>query len=319
MTHTFKLSRRAARFRAPMLATLLAFALGACDADELTNTASADPSNPVGLADAAEPVAAVDAPSLAATFAGGIPFGNFAQPLTAFGDHFNGAMLNISSGLLMAELAVVKARGGRVVLMFAGNERHYKTNGYFDLGKWKARVNRYRGVNFSSYINDGTIVGHYMIDEPNDPANWRQRPVPPSVLEEMARYSKGLWPTMATIVRVEPNYLSNNHRYLDAAWAQYLLRKGPAADYIRRNAADAQARGLELVVGMNLLKGGPNKRPMTATQVREWGSALLSSTYPCAFISWTYNSNFLSPSSMRDAMRTLRGRAQNRSAKSCRS
>jgi hypothetical protein len=60
--------------------------------------------------------------------------------------------------------------------MLAGHERHYKSRGYFDLGKWKARVNRFRGVDFYSYVRDGTIIGHYLIDEPYDAHNWR-RPI----------------------------------------------------------------------------------------------------------------------------------------------
>jgi hypothetical protein len=47
--------------------------------------------------------------------------------------------------------------------------------------------------------------------------------------------------------------------------------------------ADAQARGLGLVVGLNVLHGGtPTGTKMTPSQVVAWGSALLSSTYPCA-------------------------------------
>lgn len=300
-----------------MLATLLALALGGCDADELTNATSGDLSNPVELADPADPVVAVEAPSLAASFRGGIPFGHFAQPTSTFGDVYNGAMQNNSPSNLLKDLAGIKARGGKVILTFSGYEGYYKTNGHFDLTKWKARVKRFKSVNFSSYLKDGTIVGHYMIDEPNDPNNWNGRPVSPSVLEEMARYSKQLWPNLRTIVRVDPSYLNRTHRHLDAAWAQYLHRRGSVSDYIRRVVSDAQKRDLGLVVGMNVLKGGPNKRPMTAGEVKSWGSTLLSSSYPCAFISWTYKSSYVSTSSMKDAMRTLRGKAQSRGSKSC--
>ena len=318
MTQIFNLARRAARFRAPLLASMLALALGACDADELTNSTSEVVPTSVDLADPAAPVAVDVEPSLATGFRGGIPFGHFAQPVSAFGADFNGSMSNIAPGLVRGELAAIKSRGGRVVVMFAGYEGYYKTNGYFDLKKWKARIDRYNGVNFDSYIKDGTVIGHYLIDEPNDPNNWRGKPVPPSVLEEMARYSKAKWPNLPTIVRVDPSYLSGNHKALDAAWAQYLHRRGPAGSYIRRVVSDAQKRGLGLVVGMNLLKGGPNQRPMTASQVKEWGSELLSSSYSCAFLSWTYSSKFLGSSSMKDAMRTLRAKAQSRSSRACR-
>jgi hypothetical protein len=228
-------------------------------------------------------------------------------------------MQNNSPGLLLEELTTIRSRGGKTALMFAGNERHYKDGGRFSLAKWKARIDRFKGVNFTAFIEDGTVIGHYMIDEPNDPANWDGQPVPPSVLEEMARYSKQIWPNLPTIVRVEPDYLADNHQYLDAAWAQYLSRKGAADDFIRSNVAAAQKRGLGLIVGLNVLKGGtPNGTRMTASQLESWGSALLSSTYPCAFISWTYDAGYLSTGGVSGAMDALRRQAQSRSVRTCR-
>ncbi len=159
-----------------------------------------------------------------------------------------------------------------------------------------------------------------MIDEPNDKANWNGSTVSQSTLDEMARYSKQLWPKMATIVRVHPSYFKSSPRHVDAAWAQYLSRRGSVQDYIRQSVADAQRRGLALIVGLNVMHGGtPNRTKMTPSQVASYGSALLSSSYPCAFVSWKYNDSYLSGSSIRGAMKTLRQKAEGRSRKSCRS
>jgi hypothetical protein len=134
----------------------------------------------------------------------------------------------------------------------------------------------------------------------------------------MAKYSKSLWPTMATIVRAEPKHMGDNHRYLDAAWAQYLSRRGNVNEYIKDVVGDAQRKGLALVVGMNVLKGGsPNGTKMTASEVENWGSALLSSSYPCAFINWEYQGDYFSSSGIRSAMSALRRKAESRSTKSC--
>jgi len=305
MTYTFKLARRIARLRAPFFAALV-LALGGCgDANSPTSDTSEG--------------GAIDGPVGAVSFAGGIPIGTFAQPTIEFGSRYNGALRTISPHLLVQELAAIRSRGGKVVVMMAGNQTNYRTNGYFDFGKWKARIDRFKDVNFDSYINDGTIIGHYLIDEPDDPANWNGRLVPPSMVEEMAKYSKQRWPGMPTIVRAEPSYMDKNHRYLDAAWAQYLSRRGSADDYIRRNVAQAQERGLGLVVGLNIIGGGtPNLTKMSASQIESWGRALLSSTYPCAFISWQYNESFLSSSRVKSAMDALRRVAENRSTRTCR-
>jgi hypothetical protein len=315
MSYSLNLARRADRFRA--IATV-SFLLGAsaCDGDRL------GPVNTDGL-----PTAPVDEQTDAAMnanvgFAGGIPIGTFGQPNHVFGPVYNGAKLTLETWELLDRLRAIKARGGRVVLGLAGNSRHYlDRDGHFAFSKWKARVDLYRKINFSSYINDGTIIGHYVLDEPNDPANWGGRPVPPSMVEEMAKYSKQIWPNLSTIVRTESSYMaqwSGNYRYLDAAWAQYVHRKGDVDAFLSRNIADAKRKGLALVVGLNILGGGPNRTAMTASQVKSWGSRLLSSSYPCAFLSWQYDATYLSSGSMKEAMSLLRSKAQNRSSKSCR-
>jgi hypothetical protein len=312
MAINFRFAARLARLRAPLFGGLLV-AFAGCDTNEPLSPDASVPAEP-GVE-----TALVTEPSFAASrFAGGIPIGHSAQPISAFGSYYNGAKLNVAPGYLMAYLAAIKARGGKVVLILAGNPRHYKDRGGFNLSKWKARIDRFKSVKWSSYISDGTVIGHFLVDEPNDRANWSGHTISPSTVDEMARYSKQLWPNLATIVRVEPSYFSRYRaRHLDAAWAQYVTRKGTAPDFIRRNVADAQRAGLGLVVGLNISKGGPNRRRLTASEVKTFGAALLTSTYPCAFLSWEYGS-YLSTASMKDAMRYLRSKAQNRGSRSCR-
>ena len=260
-------------------------------------------------------------PSLSAAFAGGIPIGTSAQPNTMFGSVYNGALRNIHPQYLARDLSAIKSRGGKIALMMAGPDWLYKdAAGHFSLTKWKARIDRYRNTNFNAYISDGTLIGHYLVDEPNDPANWNGRPISGDVVDEMARYSKSKWPNLPTIVRTYPVYLERwgPYRYLDAAWAQYVYRKGEVNSFITSNVASAKRQGLGLVVGLNLLKGGPNRAKMTATQVKSWGAVLLNNSYPCAFISWQYNDNYLSTSSIRDAMNYLRNRAEDHATRSCR-
>jgi hypothetical protein len=55
---------------------------------------------------------------------------------------------------------------------------------------------------------------------------------------------------------------------------------------------------------------------MTPTQVRTYGSALLTNTYPCAFISWQYRTSNQT-SAMKDAMSVLRKAAQSRTYHAC--
>jgi hypothetical protein len=312
MTYLFKLARRTACQRALPLIALTA-SLAACDSDRLTNS-SEDPA-PVATA---TPFAA---PSMAAGWRGGIPFGTWATPTEQFGPVYNGAMRVIWPEGLRAELAAIKSRGGRVILSLAGKETNYlDSKGHFSLAMWKERVNRYKGVDFSSFLEDGTIIGHYIIDEPNDPVNWGGTPVPGSMVETMAAYSKQLWPKMATVARVEPRYLGETggpYRYLDAAWAQYVSWKGTPDDYIRRNVADAQELGLALVTGLNITNGSPTRGNMSASLVQSAGSTLLAQSYPCAFISWTWIDDYMFRSDIKAAMANLSEKAENHAGRSC--
>ena len=311
-----------------VVAAALAFGLAACGESNpiTTDTSTVPPAGPevtvveegATLDEAATP--AIAAPA-AASFAGGIPFGTFAQPTNAFGDVFSGAHRIIYPQFLVKELAAIKSRGGKVIIRLSYGDRYIKDgDGSFNLNKWKSMVDRYKNVNFNSYISDGTIVGHYLIDEPQDVRNWDGRAIPPATIEEMARYSKERWPNMPTIVRTWPDYLDDyngSYRHLDAAWAQFAANRWPdAKKFLAENVAKAKRKNLALVVGLNIIHGSPQKREMSASQVREYGSDLLSDSYPCAFISWQYRSSYMS-SSIKEAMKDLRRQAQNRSSKSC--
>ena len=384
-TRTFRLARRAARFRAPLLITLLALPYGACDsAEKLTNTNSAETTDPTALADtptadasledslavedsialangdptggqpsnddddfgmggeedgavaemvdSPDPAAGLFATSLASAVSArkGIPFGPFHLPQGKFGGTYNGSVTAVPPSSLLRYLALARRTGARVILSFAGSRFYQNANGTFSLTKWQQRVNRYRGINFSSYIKDGTLIGHYLIDEPQHAAKWGGRMVSRATLDAMAGHSKRLWPGLATVVRSPPSYLRGyNYRYLDAAWAQYTARFGSVSSYMSANVRDAKASGLSLVVGMNTLAGSNSSgllgyyhntrfRSMTASQIRSWGAAILTNPYPCAFLNWRWSDKYMGRADIRLAQAYLSGKARLKSAKSCR-
>jgi hypothetical protein len=278
----------------------------------------------IDAAASAAPVALASSSS----FRGGMPFGLTQTPKEQYGK-FSGALSNPGPRNLLAYLAAARRTGTRVMLVFSGNERHFKNGKSFSLEKWKARVNRYRGINFSSYIKDGTIIGHRLIDEPHDPSNWGGRAVSRVEVEAMAKYSKFLWPTMPTIARAWPAYLRGyNYRYLDAGWAQYLDRLGNVSTFLNNNVRDSKSAGLALVVGLNQLTGGArqggirgfirDKYAMSGSQLKAWGSVLLSDQYACAFLNWMYHPRYMSRPDVKAALSYLAGKARGRSTKSCR-
>jgi hypothetical protein len=260
----------------------------------------------------------------------GIPFGLFRTPPDLWGPEFNGGTREIPPEHLLTHLVAARQAGGRVFVRFVGGERWYRNSDRsFNLAKWKQRVDRFRAIDFSSYIEDGTLAGHFILDEPHDKSNWGGTTVSPEILDEMARYSKEIWPNMPTIVRGWPSFLKGyKYKYLDAGWAQYSERFGPISTFMRDNIRDAKESGLALIVGLNLINGGTKssgipglykgKYGMSASQVRSWGDVLLSDPYVCAFISWMYDGPYLSRPDIKAALSELSEKAKSHPEQACR-
>jgi hypothetical protein len=214
-----------------------------------------------------------------------------------------------------------------VLISFAGGSGLTDSNG-FNLTKWKQKVDQFRGIDVSSYIADGTLMGHFLLDEPSDPHNWNGHRVSLADIDEMARYSKEIWPDLPAIIGGWPAYVKGyQYRYLDAAWARYHVRFGSIEDFIVNNVRDAKASGLALVMALNVLAGSDesglpgyhyDKYAMTASQVRSWGSALLDQPYVCAFFMFRYHQDYFARPEIQAAMAELSRKAQSLPNQPCR-
>jgi len=268
----------------------------------------------------------------------GIPFGpnvhtkhesSFSLvPPSRLDPTFNALLTDAHPPTLLAKLEAARRTNGRVLLGFAGASWKYTDSAGFNLAKWKQRVDQFRGMDLSSYIADGTLMGHFIMDEPNDRRNWNGHLVALADIDEMARYSKEIWPDLPAIIRGWPAFLKGyQYKYLDAAWAQYHERFGSIDAFIASNVADAKAIGLPLVLGLNVLAGGGeggiegyyrDKHAMTASQVRSWGAAMLAQPYVCAFFMFRYNPDYFARPDIQAVMAELSEKAQSLPNKPCR-
>jgi hypothetical protein len=241
----------------------------------------------------------------------------------------NGGPLDPSN--ILKWLSGARAKGGRAIVKLSkGSDSYIKnSDGTFSLSKWKALVGAYRNVNLDPYIKDGTIVGHFLIDEPHRSARWG-KPISHATLEEMAKYSKQLWPQMPTMIRVVPSWLGEAkfaYRYVDAGWAQYEPGKGDPKRWVEAETAAAKREGLGLVVGLNVTDGGDGssgirgdsrgKWAMSATELRTNGLAMLSSSHGCAFIMRAHVESYYERSDIRSAMAELSSKAKAHARTSC--
>lgn len=242
---------------------------------------------------------------------GGIPFGPPKLPGQLYGKVFTGTKLAVSPESIVAELTKARAGSMRVFLILVGSQRHYRNaDGTLDLAAWKARVDRFRGIDISRFVRDGTIVAHQLVSEAKARQQWGGSIIPNDMLDEMAHHSKGIWPNMATVLRTDPSDLEEHAAgygtsspgwtwaYLDAASARYLARKGDVAAFAAEEQASAARQNLALVTGLNVLSGGDGsseipapvagKWAMSPDELRRYGSTMLTETTACAFELWRY-------------------------------
>ena len=264
----------------------------------------------------------------------GIVFGTFNMSSSLVSSVITGTTQAVASTSgMMPVIVEVKAKGGRMVIKLSGGSASHVKNadGTFNFTKWKAVVDRFRGVNLAPYIADGTIVAHYLIDEPNMAHRWGGQTVPQATIEAMAKYSKQIWPTMPTIVRVVPTWLASapiTYTYLDAGWAQYTAVKGDPTKWITAEVSAAKSKGLGLVASLNVLDGGngssgirgytSGKYSMSASELRSYGGVLLNQSYICGFYQWMYNSPYFGRSDVKAAMSELSAKARAHTKTSCR-
>jgi hypothetical protein len=249
------------------------------------------------------------------------------MPLASFGGVFSGGHQNGQPDSLLVNLEAARRASARVMISFTGNEQWNRDENGFSLTIWKQRVDRFRGLDITSYIADGTLIGHLLLDEPSDPHNWNGHTVPHSEIEAMAKYSKDIWPTLTTIIRAWPDYLKG-HSYpsLDATWIQYHDRFGDIEGFIDTRVRDAQALGLAVVAGVNVINGGgPNsgmpsygagKKAVNASQLRSWGERLLEEDI-CLFLMWEYRQDYFSRPDIQAASEDLSELARSRPKRAC--
>jgi hypothetical protein len=269
----------------------------------------------------------------------GIPFGTSGLPPGEFRSPNTGALLPVSRSNVGSVLKAARAGKLRVVLTLAGSGDHFRNpDGTFNLAMWKSRIDTYRDVDFSPYVTEGLILAHYLIDEPYAPMTWGGHQVSRAVIEEMARYSKSIWPTLPTAVRAPPGWLGlgdTSYLSLDIAWAQWA---GPGRgggswrtpeEFRDENVAQAKRLGLGLVFGLNYLNGGdgssgvrgtrehPNLWQMSPTELVDVGTLLVQAPYSCAFLSFRYEPAFERVPEVRRALDSLVVLAATRAGTSC--
>ena len=239
----------------------------------------------------------------------------------------------IDQSNVLSLLSDARSRGARIILKMSKGADSYIQNsdGTFSLTKWKSLVDRFKSVNLGPYISDGTLLGHFLIDEPHRASKWGGKVIPQSTVEAMAKYSKQIWPGLNTFVHTQMSWLASSsvtYVYLDAGYAQYAANKGDVSSWISGEISNARSKGLGLFAGVNALNGGNGSSgikgtssgsySMSAKELKNYGSVILNQSYDCGFVVWAYNSTYYGRSDIKSVLSDLSSIARSHVKTACR-
>ncbi len=197
-------------------------------------------------------------------------------------------------------LPLVESSGMKVTLRLTAWNDDLVTNGNFDINKWKEDLVVWSNSGVQTYIDNGTLIGHMLLD---DILTFTGADPTATELDEMARYSKELFPDLMTFVRNQATTMpvppDGTYEYLDAIVNQYSARDGDVETYAVTEAAAAERLNVGMINGLNIADGGDGSSgqagwregfyAMSATEINYYSEALLNVPGVTMFLMWEYD------------------------------
>jgi hypothetical protein len=187
----------------------------------------------------------------------------------------DGHMTTGSVAGVYSRLQAAKAAGARITLRVTGGNANFAdpaTPRTFVLSKWKdtfrVHVGGMPSDTVTKYLADGTLIGHYAIDEPYSDFDNLHGPNLGPTLEQMCQYQKSFpaWSAVPCIIRELNTRLnlyspSGGYQWVDAGWATVADHTIAAygdnvQDFYQANLDQGHAVGLGMMYSFNLLNGG---------------------------------------------------------------
>lgn len=260
------------------------------------------------------------------------PFDLFPSSSGPVVSGFVGTVSWTSPTNIITLLSSMRANRVSGFLKMTGNSHStYITNSQFDIAKWKAATSAYNTSAIKAAIADavanGTLLGYSMMDEPNH-SDWGGV-VTKATLDEMAAFSKSLFPTLPTAAVVPYNWRSaERYKVMDAIISQTWKPTMTPAQYRDAAVAAAKLNGVSVALSINIMAAaqtdGCELRPngttclMTPDEIRNWAITLGSDPYVCSMFMWRYDTTLWSRPEYLAAFKDVSGALAARSARSCR-
>jgi hypothetical protein len=228
-----------------------------------------------------------------------LPFGPKQLPYTEFGlPPWSGAYVNASSlANLGTRVQSAQQFGLRLIVKLAPAhvEMLNPVTGCFDISLWKLAIDKLASFDFAPYVADGTVLGAELVNEPHA-SDWcvaTARRLTKAEVEEMAVYAKAIWPALPVGAGRSDWVLANAPwAHLDFAHSQYHTRKGDAVAWRDQTIREAMTAGVGHVMSLDYLAGAVGDVPMTADELRYYGSVLAQDTYSCLLTGYLHDTTY---------------------------
>jgi hypothetical protein len=253
-----------------------------------------------------------------------LAFGPKQLPQSDYGmAPWTGAYVNAGTAAkLESMLPLAQRYGMRVIVKLAPAHAEMldPVTGCFDINLWKAKIDRLRSFDFAPYVADGTVLGAELVNEPHA-SDWclnEPRRLTKAEVEDMAFYAKAIWPTLPVGAGRSDWVLANAPwKYLDFAHSQYHMRKGDVVAWRNQTISEAQAAGVGHLMSLDYLAGQLDDTPMTADQLRNYGSVLAEDTYSCMLTGYLYDATYNAQPGIMAAFDAIAAAAASHTAPPC--
>jgi hypothetical protein len=272
----------------------------------------------------------------------GIPFGPDALPTNVSPAPFTTTMNFSNRSSIAAQIADARAKHMHIVLVLTGGAHTSNNRGccltlsgpaMFDRARWNTTLATFNVPtvqdSVAAGVADGTIIGANVMDEPYnnstdpDEATWGPAgTMNKARVDSLCQAVQAIFPTLPAGVGHQHNLFDQNGRYqvcqfiIDA----YSLRFGSVTAWRDAGTTMAGQEHRQTIFSLNVLNGGcvagAPRCPMTDQQVKDYGSALVSSG--CALTMWRYDATYFANTANKAAFQFLADQAAQQPGKTCR-
>jgi hypothetical protein len=206
----------------------------------------------------------------------GQPVGPTVLPESLFASPYTGTYRFLIPDSAAAILDTAWLTGFDLFVNLAGLPDNYRnSDGTFCLSCFMGRLDEYASVGFAPYVASGTLRGHIMFEDADDPAQWGGEPIPLTDIAAAATYSKSLFPSVDVGVGASAAYLDQGGPWSDLRFvlSKYTTDSGSFGAWREQVRALAEKNSLSTIYYFDAqtANGGG---PITAQQIYAWGKSV---------------------------------------------